>query len=250
MPEVVVLGDNLGGRHKGDRHVGHVALESDQGLSAGQAGLIDGAVIAAGLDESCCLGFLLTRYDRPCAGFLSRQGLLLTAGPLCRVRASRPPGPVSLFGFQTGSARCLASLTCVLPCRDLTVSVICLSVKTSPFQLKWDSRSPGAFVIREPTMNDSSCSSRGGEVALRQHPCIGGHHHRCAGQVVADQEAGDDRHDRGRLSGVAFETADRQRESGGGPPTSRRRSEYQPDVLSSSRPCAANPRIRLQSRAW
>ena len=38
-------------------------------------------------------------------------------------------------GFQTGSARLEWSLTTVLPCRRVTVSMICPSVKTSPPEL-------------------------------------------------------------------------------------------------------------------
>ena len=40
------------------------------------------------------------------------------------------------------------------------MSMICPSVKTSPCKWKWDSRSAGALVAREPTMNEHFSSSR------------------------------------------------------------------------------------------
>src|SRR4029077_16644619 len=63
-------------------------------------------------------------------------------------------------GSHTGSARSLRLLTLLRECRGVTVSMICPSVKASPFQWKWDSRSFGALVMREPTMNDSPAPSR------------------------------------------------------------------------------------------
>ena len=39
------------------------------------------------------------------------------------------------------------------------VSMTCPSVKASPLQRKWASRSPGARVVRAPTMNRSLASS-------------------------------------------------------------------------------------------
>ena len=51
VPQVVIFGDDFGGRHHLDGYVGDVALEPDQGLCAGQAGLVEGAVVAADLDE-------------------------------------------------------------------------------------------------------------------------------------------------------------------------------------------------------
>ena len=57
------------------------------------------------------------------------------------------------------------------------VSMICPSVNASPCQRKWEARSMGAFVVREPTMNlrSASCSAR--EVGRRQHARVGDHDH-------------------------------------------------------------------------
>ncbi|BBX50937.1 hypothetical protein MPOR_19630 [Mycolicibacterium poriferae] len=54
----------------------------------------------------------------------------------------------------------------------------------------------------------------GCEVGLRQHAGISSDHQGRVIEVVAGQEAGDDRHDGAGLGGVAFETAALQRESG------------------------------------
>lgn len=78
--------------------------------------------------------------------------------------------PVSRSGFQTGSVRNLVSLTRVLPCRGVTVSMTWPSVKRSPFQWKWDSRSPGALVTREPTMNDRFTSSSAARLVCESMP--------------------------------------------------------------------------------
>src|SRR5690606_2540225 len=98
VPEVVVFRDDFGGRHHRDWHVGHVTLESYQGSSAGQAGFVEGAVITAGCDESCCLGFLLTGDDRSRSGFLSCEGLLVAAGTFGRIRPDSPPRPSVAVG--------------------------------------------------------------------------------------------------------------------------------------------------------
>jgi hypothetical protein len=54
----------------------------------------------------------------------------------------------------------------------------------------------------------------GFEVGRRQHPGVGGHHDRRALQTVALHEAGDDRHDRGGLGGIAFVATDFERKPG------------------------------------
>jgi len=59
-------------------------------------------------------------------------------------------------GSQTGSARLAESLLLITVSRwsrGVMVSMTWPSVKTVPCQRKWDSRSLGAFVTREPTMN-------------------------------------------------------------------------------------------------
>ena len=80
------------------RHIGHVALEPDQGLGAGQAGLVEGAVIAADLHEPGGLGLPVAVDDRSGAGFLGGEGLLVAAGTFGRVRPDRPPRPRELLG--------------------------------------------------------------------------------------------------------------------------------------------------------
>lgn len=92
MPEVVVFRDDFGGRHHRDRHIGHVAFQSHQRLGTRQAGLIDGAVIAANFHEPGALGWLATVDNGSGAGFLGGQGLLITAGTFGRVRPDRSPG--------------------------------------------------------------------------------------------------------------------------------------------------------------
>ena len=46
MPQVVVFRNDFGGGHDRHRHVGHIALQADQGLGADQVGLVNYAVIA------------------------------------------------------------------------------------------------------------------------------------------------------------------------------------------------------------
>jgi hypothetical protein len=53
----------------------------------------------------------------------------------------------------------LGSFSILCPVRGVMVSMIWPSVKASPCQRKWDSRSLGALVTREPTMNRRSASS-------------------------------------------------------------------------------------------
>ena len=63
---------------------------------------------------------------------------------------------VCTAGFHTGSDFSIGSLTArpaEVEVRGVTVSMICPSVNASPCHRKCDSRSTGAFVVREPTMN-------------------------------------------------------------------------------------------------
>jgi len=66
-------------------------------------------------------------------------------------------------GSHTGSARFFSSFfarAVAVDTRGVMVSMTCPSLKASPYQRKWDARSFGALVTREPTMNRSpaSCS--------------------------------------------------------------------------------------------
>src|SRR3981189_655462 len=116
-------------------------------------------------------------------------------------------------GSQTGSARSLMLLTRLRECRGVTVSMICPSLKTSPFQWKWDSRSLGALVMREPTMNDNPRPIHLFEIVGRENARVGGDDHRRLLDIVAGAEGLDDRQYRVSLNLGAVETADLQRES-------------------------------------
>jgi hypothetical protein len=57
-----------------------------------------------------------------------------------------------------------------LPAFGVRVSMTCPSVNASPCQRKCDSRSTGALVTREPTMNPSPASSRSSRLAADSIP--------------------------------------------------------------------------------
>ena len=71
--------------------------------------------------------------------------------------ARHEPGWVC--GSHTGSALRLLSRSVFEPLLGVMVSMTCSSVKASPCQWKCASRSPGARVVRAPTMNRSLASS-------------------------------------------------------------------------------------------
>ena len=77
MPEVVVLGDRLTSGHDVGGDVGDVALEPDQRLCPGQAGLIEGAGTGADFDEPGGLGRAFAVDDGLGAGLLGVQGSLV-----------------------------------------------------------------------------------------------------------------------------------------------------------------------------
>ena len=74
------------------------------------------------------------------------------------------------FRSQAGSARRAGSLSLFLPFFGVTVSMTCPSVNASPCQRKCDSRSTGALVTREPTMNPRPSSSRSSRLAADSMP--------------------------------------------------------------------------------
>src|SRR6478735_8267082 len=90
--------DDLGGGHHGGGDIGDIALQSDQGLCPGQAGLVENTATGVGLDEAGGLGGTLTADDRPGAGLLGIEGLLIAPRSFCRVRPDGPPGPRMLVG--------------------------------------------------------------------------------------------------------------------------------------------------------
>src|SRR4051795_7732531 len=71
--------------------------------------------------------------------------------------ARHDPGCCS--GSQMGSNLCLGLFSMLRRFFGVIVSMICPSLNASPCQRKWDSKSTGALVTREPTMNRRSASS-------------------------------------------------------------------------------------------
>lgn len=63
------------------------------------------------------------------------------------------------LGSQTGSALSLGSFSTTRLFFGVKVSMTCPSVNASPCQRKWEARSMGALVTREPTMNLKPASS-------------------------------------------------------------------------------------------
>ena len=128
------------------------------------------------------------------------------------------------------------------------VSMIWPSVNASPCQRKCDSRSIGALVTREPTMNRSPASSSCVEVGRREHPGVGDDDH--VGQVVAGLELP-------RRSGRSSRSrpcCPRSSRSRGGTRAGRRaarpRSAGRRGVPWRTRPCAGRLPSRPRSRAW
>ena len=134
MPEVVVLRDDLGGGHDGGWQVGDVALEPDEGLRAGQAGLVEDAVPGVGLDEAGGFDGVLAVDDLVGAGLLGVEGFLVAACPFGRVGPDGPPGCGVGFGVpdRLGAMGGLVDLVSGVP--GVTVSTICPSVNTSSGQ--------------------------------------------------------------------------------------------------------------------
>ena len=85
------------------------------------------------------------------------------------------------------------------------------SVKASPSQWKCASRSPGARVVRAPTMNRSLASSRAVRLAAESMPAPGDHHELL--NAVGGLEGLHDGDDRGGLSLVALPAADLERKT-------------------------------------
>jgi len=75
-----------------------------------------------------------------------------------------------VLAAQAGSARRAGSLSLFFPVFGVTVSMTCPSLNASPCQRKCDSRSTGALVTRDPTMNPSPASSRSARLAAESMP--------------------------------------------------------------------------------
>ena len=91
------------------------------------------------------------------------------------------------------------------------VSMTCPSAGASPCQWKWASRSPGARVVRAPTMNRSLASSRAVRLAAESMPAPGDDDEVL--DAVGGLEGLHDVDDRGGLSLVALPAADLERET-------------------------------------
>ena len=87
----------------------------------------------------------------------------------------------------------------------------CPSAGASPSQWKCASRSPGARVVRAPTMNRSLASSRAVRLAAESMPAPGDHHELL--NAVGGLEGLHDGDDRGGLSLVALPAADLERKT-------------------------------------
>ena len=119
--------------------------------------------------------------------------------------------PGWVCGSHTGSALRLLSRSLLEPLLGVMVSMTWPSVKASPAQWKWASRSPGARVVRAPTMNRNRASSRVVRLAAESMPA-----------PVDDDEVLDavggleglhHRDDRGGLSLVSLPAADLEGET-------------------------------------
>ena len=91
------------------------------------------------------------------------------------------------------------------------VSMTCPSAGASPCQWKWASRSPGARVVRAPTMNRSLASSRAVRLAAESMPAPGDDDEVL--DAVGGLEGLRDGDDRGGLSLVALPAADLERKT-------------------------------------
>ena len=88
----------------------------------------------------------------------------------------------------------------------------CPSAGASPCQWKWASRSPGARVVRAPTMNRSLASSRAVRLAAESMPAPGDDDEVL--DAVGGLEGLHHRDDRGGLGLVALPAADLERKTG------------------------------------
>ena len=117
-----------------------------------------------------------------------------------------------MTGSHTGSALRLLSRSVFKPLLGVMVSMTCPSVKVSPSQRKWASRSPGARVVRAPTMNRNLASSNAARLAAESMPAPGDHHKLL--DAVGGLEGLHDRNCRGGLGLVALPAADLERKTG------------------------------------
>ena len=110
-------------------------------------------------DESGGFDRPVTVDDRLGAGILGVEGLLIAAGTPRRVLPDRPPctGMLVRIPDRFGAFAAVVNDGVAMPWCD--------GVDDLPFaemvtvQWKWLARSPGAFTVRDPTMNDSPAAS-------------------------------------------------------------------------------------------
>src|SRR5215470_14590906 len=115
------------------------------------------------------------------------------------------------WGSHTGSASMAGSLSRLRPALGVRVSMTCPSLKWSPCQRKCDSRSIGALVSRDPTMNLQPAVSSAARFAAESIP---------ASATTAKfsmpcraRNWADDRQDCVLLGLVSLEAADLEREA-------------------------------------
>ena len=124
--------------------------------------------------------------------------------------ARHEPGWVC--GSHTGSDLRLLSRSLCEPLLGVMVSMTCPSVKASPCQWKWASRSPGRGWCGPRDDETQPRLIQGRQVGRREHAGVGDHHKLL--NVVGGLEGLHDGNDRGGLGLVALPAADLERKTG------------------------------------
>ena len=117
-----------------------------------------------------------------------------------------------MTGSHTGSALRLLSRSLREPRLGVMVSMTCPSVKASPSQWKWASRSPGRGWCGPRDDETQPRLIQGRQVGRREHAGVGDHHKLL--NVVGGLEGLHDGNDRGGLGLVALPAADLERKTG------------------------------------
>ena len=116
-----------------------------------------------------------------------------------------------MCGSHTGSRRLLMSRWLLEPLLGVMVSISCPSVKASPSQWKWASRSPGARTCRAPGDEPQPGVVQGRQVGGREHAGVSDDDEVL--DAVGGLEGLRDGDDRGGLSLISFPAPDSQRET-------------------------------------
>src|SRR4051794_37623944 len=157
-PQVVVAGDDLAWGHQLGTDVGDVSLQPDQPTGACDVSSRDLVPLVVLTNRG---GFAVFSPSTTARALFSWAVRVLLSRPARFVEyahtARHDPGWCS--GSQMGSNLCLGLFSMLRRFFGVIVSMICPSLNASPCQRKWDSKSTGALVTREPTMNRRSASS-------------------------------------------------------------------------------------------